>query len=98
MSEVRSIALAAWGGGPVTLPGDGAWLRQVFVKAGHVAPRHSHDHEQFLQVVSGAGRLMCEAGAVALLPGTAIHLPAQAWHSAEFTADTVLVEFNLGTQ
>ena len=95
MNGVQSIALASWGGEPVTLPGAGACQRQVFVKAGHVASRHSHDHEQFLHVVSGAGRLICEAGAVSLVPGTAIHLPAQAWHSAEFTADTVLVEFNL---
>jgi hypothetical protein len=30
-----------------------------------------------------------------LLPGTALRLGAGAWHSAEFTADTVLIEFNL---
>ena len=95
MSGVQSMHCVEWGTEPVTLAGAGASLRQVFVKAGHVAARHSHAYEQFLQVVSGAGRLMCEAGAIPLIPGTAIRLAAGAWHSAEFTADTVLMEFNL---
>ena len=76
------------------LPGQGGTLRHVAVKAGHVAARHHHDHEQFLFVASGHGRLACEAGTVELEPGTAVHLPAGAWHSAEFMADTVLIETN----
>ena len=80
---------------PAALPGAGATLRQVRVKAGHIAPRHSHPHEQFRLVLSGAGRLECEAGRVPLHPGTAIRFAPGAWHSAEFMADTVLVEFNL---
>lgn len=77
------------------LAGAGASMRQVHVKAGHIATRHSHPHEQFLLVMSGAGRLECEAGSVPLHPGTAIRFAPGAWHSAEFTADTVLTEFNL---
>ena len=77
------------------LPGEGATMRHVVVKAGHVATKHHHDHEQFLYVASGHGRLLCEEGSVALEPGTALHLPPGAWHSAEFTADTVLIEVNL---
>ena len=77
------------------LAGAGGTMRHVAVKAGHVATRHEHGHEQFLYVASGHGRLQCEAGSVALDPGTAVHLPAGAWHSAEFMADTVLIEFNL---
>ena len=69
------------------LGGAGGTMRQVAIKAGHIATRHHHDFEQFLFVVSGHGRLECEAGAVPLEPG--------AWHSAEFMADTVLLEFNL---
>lgn len=92
------VTVAHWtpgGPAPAPLPGAGATLRQVRVKAGHIAPRHSHPHEQFLLVLSGAGRLECEAGSVPLHPGTAIHFAPGAWHSAEFMADTVLVEFNL---
>ncbi len=95
MSGVSTAQFADWGSEPACLPGAGAELRQIYVKAGHVAPRHSHDHEQFLLVVSGGGRLTCESGIVALTPGAAIRLQAGAWHSAEFAADTVLVEFNL---
>ena len=93
-----NVITAVWdqnGPAPAPLPGVGAVLRQVHVKAGHVATRHSHPHEQFLLVLSGAGRLECEAGSVPLHPGTAIRFAPGAWHSAEFTADTVLAEFNL---
>jgi len=79
------VTIAQWnpyGPAPATLPGAGA-------------TRHSHPHEQFLLVQSGAGRLECEAGSVPLHPGTAIRFAPGAWHSAEFTADTVLTEFNL---
>ncbi len=77
------------------LPGTGATVRQVRVKAGHVAPKHSHPHEQFVLIVSGAGTLECHAGTIPLHPGTAIRFAPGAWHSAIFTADTVLTEVNL---
>lgn len=77
------------------LPGQGATMRHIAIKAGHIATKHHHDHEQFLYVATGHGRLECEQGSVALEPGTALHLPPGAWHSAEFTADTVLIEVNL---
>jgi quercetin dioxygenase-like cupin family protein len=77
------------------LVGQGATLRQVQVPAGYVAARHSHAHEQFLLVTSGAGLLQCAAGEVALSPGTVIRLAPEAWHSATFTAPTVLIEVNL---
>ena len=92
------VDFAQWNPGspaPAPLSGAGARMRQVHVKAGHIATRHSHPHEQFLLVMSGAGRLECEAGSVPLRPGTAIRFAPGAWHSAEFTADTVLTEFNL---
>ncbi len=92
------VITAVWdqdGPAPAPLPGTGAALRQVHIKAGHIATRHSHPHEQFLLVLSGGGRLECEAGSVPLHPGTAIRFAPGAWHSAEFTADTVLAEFNL---
>ena len=77
------------------LPGTRATLRQVAVKAGHKAERHHHDHEQFLYVAHGHGTLQHEGGSILLEPGTALHLPPGTWHSAEFTADTVLIETNL---
>jgi len=77
------------------LAGEGAVLRQVQVPAGTVAARHSHEHEQFLIVTAGHGTLHCAAGEVALVPGTVIRLAAGAWHSAVFTAPTVLIEVNI---
>ncbi len=95
---MESVAFAHWdlsSPPPDAMPGVGATVRQVHVKAGHVATRHSHPHEQFLLVMSGAGRLECEAGSVPLQRGTVLRFAPGAWHSAEFTADTVLTEFNL---
>jgi quercetin dioxygenase-like cupin family protein len=92
------VSIAQWtlsGQAPAPIDGTGATMRQIHIKAGHVSARHSHDHEQFLRVLSGGGRLECEAGSVPLEPGTAIRFAPGAWHSAEFTADTVLLEINL---
>lgn len=90
-----NITAVDWPDGGRDLSGTGATMRHVAVKAGHVATRHDHDFEQFLFVASGAGRLQCEQGTIPLRAGTALHLPRSAWHSAEFTADTVLIEVNL---
>ena len=78
-----------------TIDGEHASLVRVEVKAGHKAARHSHPHEQFVQVLSGSGTLETEAGATAFGPGTVFHFPPDAWHAAEFDSDTVLVETNL---
>jgi quercetin dioxygenase-like cupin family protein len=77
------------------LAGEGAVLRQVQVPAGTKAARHSHEHEQFLIVTAGSGTLLCAAGEVVLAPGTIIRLAPGAWHSAVFTAATVLIEVNM---
>jgi quercetin dioxygenase-like cupin family protein len=95
---METVSTALWSfTGPASppLPGAGATMRQVHVKAGHVAARHSHEHEQFLLVLSGAARLECETGTVEFRPGTVVRFAPGAWHSAEFFEDTVLVEFNL---
>jgi quercetin dioxygenase-like cupin family protein len=70
-------------------------MRRIVIEAGAVAGRHHHDFEQFLFVAKGGGRLECEAGEIALEPGVGLRLEAGAWHSAEFTDDTVLIEVNL---
>jgi quercetin dioxygenase-like cupin family protein len=77
------------------IAGEGASLKMVSIKAGTAAQRHSHPHEQFVHVLEGGGRLQCEIGTVPLEPGTVIHFAPNAWHSAVFEVDTVLVEVNL---
>lgn len=75
--------------------GDGASLVRLEIKAGSSAARHIHPFEQFVHVVSGAGRLETEEGNQRFSSGSLFHFPAGTWHAAEFDEDTVLVETNL---
>ncbi len=76
------------------IPGEGGDLKRVMVQAGTVAERHAHDFEQFFFVAQGTGVLSCADGEIALRPGVVIHFEPNAWHSAVFETDTVLVEVN----
>ena len=80
-----------------SVPGDGASVTRVQIAAGTSAGRHSHDHEQFVLVVAGGGRLECEAGTIELRPDTVIRFEPGAWHSALFETDTVLLEINMNS-
>lgn len=76
------------------LEGAGAVLVRVAVPAGTSAARHSHAHEQIVQVLSGTGTLETAAGRAAFGPGSLFHFPPGTWHAAEFETETVLVETN----
>lgn len=77
------------------LAGAGAeWVR-IAILAGTKAARHSHAHEQLVQVISGSGMLVTEQGSTEFGPGSLFHFPAGVWHEAEFVTETVLVETNL---
>lgn len=79
--------------------GEGASLREVRIPAGTTAARHAHDHEQFVLVLSGGGRLTGQdAGEVALTPGTVVRFAPGAWHEAVFEQETVLVEVNVAAR
>ncbi len=69
-------------------------LKRVCVQAGYVAAKHSHEFEQFFMVLEGSGDLTTAEGEVALKLGVVVHFAPQAWHSAVFYTDTVLVEVN----
>jgi len=69
-------------------------LKRVAVKAGTVAARHSHEFEQFFMIHEGTGLLTCAEGDIALRPGVVVHFAPNAWHSAVFETDTILVEVN----
>ena len=77
------------------LPGADVSLVMVRVPAGIKADRHSHRHEQFVQVVSGAGMLETAQGSRPFGPGCVFHFPPDTWHAARFDSDTVLIETNL---
>ncbi|MCR6630902.1 MAG: cupin domain-containing protein [Magnetospirillum sp.] len=76
-------------------PGEGADLKRVAVPAGTTAPRHHHEHEEFILVLEGRVILTTADGTFPLTPGSVVRLRAHAWHEAVFEADSVLVEVNL---
>jgi quercetin dioxygenase-like cupin family protein len=86
------------GVGKRVLPGTGASLVMVRVPAGTKADRHSHHHEQFVQVLSGSGVLETAQGARAFGAGSVFHFPPDTWHAARFDSDTVLIETNLTSE
>ncbi len=57
------------------LAGAAAELVLVEAAAGARAGRHSHPHEQFVQVISGSGVLETEAGTREFRPGSVFHFP-----------------------
>lgn len=77
------------------LEGAGASLVRVTIAAGTSAGRHSHDFEQFVQVISGRGVLETAEGAAAFDAGHLFHFKPGTWHAARFDEETVLVETNL---
>jgi quercetin dioxygenase-like cupin family protein len=77
------------------LRGAGVALVMLRIPAGTEAARHSHPHEQFVQVLSGSGVLETADGTFPFGPGSVLHFAPEAWHAARFTSETVLVETNL---
>jgi quercetin dioxygenase-like cupin family protein len=87
--------IAPSGVGKRVLAGAGASLVMVRVPAGTQAERHSHAHEQFVQVLSGSGVLETEQGSRLFAQGSVFHFPPDTWHAARFESETTLVETNL---
>ncbi|OYV50097.1 MAG: hypothetical protein B7Z77_06505 [Acidocella sp. 20-58-15] len=76
------------------IAGNAGDLKRVCVQAGYAVAKHSHEFEQFFMVLEGTGVLTTAEGDVALKPGVVVHFAPEAWHSAVFHTDTVLVEVN----
>jgi quercetin dioxygenase-like cupin family protein len=77
------------------IAGAGTELVRMDIPAGCKAPRHSHPHEQFVQVLAGSGTIETEAGRREFQAGSVFHFPPDTWHAAEMATDTVLIETNL---
>jgi quercetin dioxygenase-like cupin family protein len=92
--DAREEVVAGNGIAKRTIPGAGASLARVVVPAGASAGRHSHEHEQFVQVISGSGFLETEQGRKPFSAGSVFHFPAGTCHAAAFETETVLVETN----
>lgn len=91
----RAESVAENGVAKRAIPGAGASLVRVVVPAGISASRHSHAHEQFVQVIAGSGVLETEQGRKPFAAGSVFHFPAGAWHAATFETETVLIETNV---
>jgi quercetin dioxygenase-like cupin family protein len=88
-------AVSASGVSKRLLQGREVSLVMVRVPAGTKASKHSHPHEQFVQVLSGSGVLETEQGSHPFGLGSVFHFPPETWHAAEFATETVLIESNL---
>jgi quercetin dioxygenase-like cupin family protein len=77
------------------IQGQGVSLAMVRVQSGTRADRHSHPHEQFVQVIKGGGVLETEQGAQVFGPGSVFHFPPHTWHAARFDSEAILIETNL---
>ncbi len=67
---------------------------QIHVPQGVKGVKHSHPHDQLVQVISGSGSLTTEDGRVGFSAGSIFVLPKDTWHIADFESDTVLLETN----
>lgn len=77
------------------LKGSRAELVRVEIPRGVVAPGHSHPHEQFVEVLQGAGTLTTSQGPRPFKAGDVFHFPAETEHAASFDQDTVFLQINL---
>lgn len=79
-------------------------LRQFEVEPGGHTPRHSHDYEHEVFIVSGSGTILLEGRERPIRAGDTIYVPADQEHQFKATAETlrflclVPVERNCGGQ
>lgn len=71
---------------------------EVFTKAGHSAPPHTHDHESLIYVISGKIRVTVDKEVFEVGPGdTCIH-PLGSLHFSEALLDSHWLEFKNSTK
>jgi quercetin dioxygenase-like cupin family protein len=91
---------------PIPLPGD-SWSRMLVTAdrvpgtvssigcsvftPGTVLTPVRHETEELAYVVSGAGELRLDSGAVGFRAGDALHIPAGVWHAVANTGDDDVV-------
>ena len=104
MGAVSTVSLADVD--PIELP-QGSWSRMLVTGArvggnasslgysvftpGTVLAPVRHETEEVAYVVSGAGELRLDDGAVPFAEGDAVHIPAGVWHAVANTGDEDVV-------
>ncbi|CAN5831129.1 hypothetical protein BH24CHL4_BH24CHL4_03860 [soil metagenome] len=74
-----------------TVTGIVSSLGYSIIKPGTELPMVSHDTEEVVYVVSGAGEMRTEQGPVPIVEGEAFHIPARLWHAVVNTGAESLV-------
>jgi quercetin dioxygenase-like cupin family protein len=75
--------------------GDRMMLTHVYLKAGAVVPRHSHENEQFTYILEGALRFWVgeeDSEPFDVRAGEVLHIPSNVPHKAEALEDTLDVD------
>jgi quercetin dioxygenase-like cupin family protein len=70
-----------------TAPGVVSSLGYSVFKPGTVLQMVSHEVEEVAYVVAGTGELRLDNGAVPIVAGQALHIPARLWHAVANTGD-----------
>ena len=105
MPDRSSVTLYKWGEMPkerVTdvisrrvITGDRVMLAHVYLDAGSVVPKHSHENEQVTYILEGALRFWIgELGdeQIDVRAGEVLHIPSNVPHKAEALEDTLDVD------
>jgi len=77
------------------ITGERMMLTHVYLKAGAVVPRHSHDNEQLTYILEGALRFWIgdeESSFIDVRAGEVMHIPSNVPHMAEALEDTLDVD------
>ena len=65
---------------------------QIYLDAGAVVPRHSHDNEQMSHVLEGRLRFEFDSGPVEAGPGDVVEIPSHAPHRVVAIEDSVAMD------
>jgi len=105
MSDRATVTLYKWAEmpkEPVTedisrrvITGDRVMIAHVYLAAGSVVPRHSHENEQVTYILEGALRFWIGEDGVEQIDvraGEVLHIPSNVKHKAEALEDTIDVD------
>jgi len=77
------------------ITGDRMMLAHVYLKAGAVVPRHSHENEQLTYILEGALHFWIgedESQEVVVRAGEVLHIPSNVPHKAQALEDTLDID------
>ena len=65
---------------------------RIYLAAGSVVPRHSHDNEQLSHVLEGRLRFEFDSGTIEAGPGEVVEIPSNAPHRVAALEDSVAMD------